>query len=53
MISYETFGIIAIISLFVTAFMGFYMRKFGLKLHKTFAVITLMSAIVHFILQKI
>lgn len=50
---YEYFGIAAIISLFITALSGFYMKKLGFKKHKIFAVITLAAALIHFILQKI
>ena len=49
----EIFGILTGISLIITAILGFNIRKFGFKLHKIFAIITITFALIHFIIQKI
>ncbi|MBI4657009.1 MAG: hypothetical protein HY746_09740 [Elusimicrobia bacterium] len=44
------FGVLALFSLILIAFLGLNMRYFGRSAHKTFAFITLLFALVHFIL---
>ncbi len=49
---YKLFGIAAIISLIITVFLGFNIRRSGFKIHRFFALLTLTLAVIHFILQK-
>jgi hypothetical protein len=52
-IPFQPFGELAVIGLFVTAFLGFKIRKFGMKAHKISAITTIVCALLHVILQKI
>jgi hypothetical protein len=49
----EIAGIVTGFSLLITAILGFNIKKFGLKIHKIFAICTIIFALIHFILQKI
>jgi len=39
--------------LLITLIVGFNIKKLGLKLHKILAILTIISALTHFVLQKI
>lgn len=43
------FGVLAMLLLFVTAFFGIKMKKYGLKTHKIAAAITILFALLHLI----
>jgi len=41
------FGILAAVSLLLTAYFGFRMRKYGLKMHRLFFLLTLAFVVLH------
>ncbi len=49
---YKYFGVAAFLSLSITIFLGFNIKRYGIKKHKFFAILTGIFAVIHLILQN-